>query len=75
MYVLRKALLFLCLVIVFQIISSTSFAQVQVIKQFLEQEETHAYLLSDLKEGDTIYLQGERLSGNLEPWIGLAFMI
>ncbi len=45
--------------------------EVQIITETLQQDESHYYSFNQLKKGDTIYIKMERLSGNLDPLIGI----
>jgi len=45
--------------------------QVQILTENLQLGESHYYNFSNLKKGDTIYVNMERISGNLDPIIGI----
>jgi len=46
--------------------------QVQVITKYLKRNEFHVYNLPNLKEGEMFYVYVERISGNLDPFTGIA---
>ena len=46
--------------------------QVQVITKYLKRNELHVYNLPNLKAGETLYVYVERISGNLDPFTGIA---
>jgi len=46
--------------------------QVQVLTKYLKRNELHVYDLTNLKEGETLYVYVERISGNLDPHAGIA---
>jgi len=45
--------------------------QVQILTENLQLDESHYYNFSNLKKGDTVYVNMERISGNLEPILGI----
>jgi len=46
--------------------------QVQVMTKYLKRNELHVYNLQNLKAGETLYVYLERISGNLDPFTGIA---
>ena len=45
--------------------------QVQILTENLQLSESHYYNLPNLQKGDTIYVNMERVSGNLDPVMGI----
>jgi hypothetical protein len=71
-YQLKIILLFL---VVFNIVIPKLFAselpKVQILTDYLQLGESHYYNFSNLQKGDTIYVNMERISGNLDPILGI----
>ena len=45
--------------------------KVEILTENLQLDESHYYNFIDLKKGDTIYINMERISGNLDPILGI----
>ena len=60
---------------VFNIVIPKLFAselpKVQILTDYLQLGESHYYNFSNLQKGDTIYVNLERISGNLDPILGI----
>jgi hypothetical protein len=71
-YQLKIILLFL---VIFNIGIAKLFAselpKVQILTENLQLGESHYYNFSNLQKGDTIYVNMERISGNLDPILGI----
>jgi hypothetical protein len=52
--------------------STAADRQVQVMTKYLKRNDLHVYNLPNLKEGETLYVYVERISGNLDPYTGIA---
>jgi len=50
---------------------ASELGRVQIVKDHLQLGESHYYNIPNLKNGDTLYIYMENLSGNLDPIIGI----
>ena len=69
---LNKFILILVFTIIFADgINSQELPKVQIINENLQPGESHHYNIANLKIGDTVYINIENLSGNLDPLLGI----